>query len=79
MGLSTSATCGDKATPIFKRSFAERTDDEKALARNHIEAGDANLHLPLSCSVTEVTNGVVDPVSLLAGHLADGSGCVGFA
>jgi hypothetical protein len=31
--------------------LAERTDEEKALARKHIEAGEASLHLPLSANV----------------------------
>lgn len=31
--------------------LAEHTDEEKALARKHIEAGEAGLHLPLSASV----------------------------
>lgn len=31
--------------------LADRTDEEKALARKHIDAGEASLHLPLAASV----------------------------
>jgi len=31
--------------------LAEHTDEEKALTRKHIEAGEADLHLPLSANV----------------------------
>jgi hypothetical protein len=31
--------------------LAERTDEEKALARKHIDAGEASLHLPLAANV----------------------------
>ena len=31
--------------------LAERTDEEKALARKHIEAGEVGLHLPLAANV----------------------------
>ncbi len=31
--------------------LAERTDEEEALARKHIQAGEASLHLPLVANV----------------------------
>ena len=31
--------------------LAERTEEEKALARKHIEAGEVGLHLPLAANV----------------------------